>query len=85
MSPKHQICELKLPFSQPNLILGDSQTTGRVHGGSVTVYQKLLNVYTRVHVHVAALLEGHEKSFYGEGSRKSFGVVKGHGKNSWRG
>ena len=24
---------------------------GRVHGGSVTVYQKILNVYTRVHVY----------------------------------
>ena len=30
----------KIAFPQPILILGDSRTTGRVHGGSVTVYQK---------------------------------------------
>ena len=41
----------KIAFSQLILILGDLRTTGRVHGGSVTVYQKILNVYTRVHVY----------------------------------
>ena len=49
--PKHKICKLKLPFSQPILFLGDPRTTGRVHGDSVTVYQNILNVYTRVHVY----------------------------------
>ena len=48
---KQRVCEVNQPFLSQFCFFGDPRTTGRVHGGSITVYQKILNVYTRVHVY----------------------------------